>query len=123
MKGLIDDIKRIAVEAGRDPDALRFNAQVVTVLAEDDDKAWELARHPNPGWIAIAAASIDAAKTWEKWGYEHPLGDFNWSRDVNVNIVTKERAAETHARRSPTRSPTSRSSGAAPNASPPACRR
>jgi phthiodiolone/phenolphthiodiolone dimycocerosates ketoreductase len=94
MKGLIDDIKRTAADAGRDPEALRFNAQVVTVLAEDDKTAWELARHPNPGWIAIAAASIDASKTWEKWGYEHPLGDFNWSRDVNVNIVTKEKAEE-----------------------------
>ena len=66
----------------------------VGVLAEDDATAWKLARHPNPGWIAIAAASIDASKTWEKWGYEHPLGDFNWSRDVNVNIVTKEKAEE-----------------------------
>ena len=94
MKALIDYIKHIASDAGRDPDALRFNAQVVTVLAENDEKAWELARHPNPGWIAIAAASIDASKTWDKWGYEHPLGDFNWSRDVNVNIVTKEKAEE-----------------------------
>src|SRR5206468_3227304 len=42
MKGLIDDIKQTAADAGRDPDALRFNAQVVTVLAEHDAKAWEL---------------------------------------------------------------------------------
>jgi len=98
LKALIDDIKQIAADNGRDPDDLRFNAQVVTVLAENDETAWELARHPNPGWIAIAAASIDAAKTWEKWGYEHPLGDFNWSRDVNVNIVTKEKAEELTAK-------------------------
>jgi phthiodiolone/phenolphthiodiolone dimycocerosates ketoreductase len=94
MKALIDNIKERAHDAGRDPETLRFNAQVVTVLADDDATAWKLARHPNPGWIAIAAASIDASKTWEKWGYEHPLGDFNWSRDINVNIVTKERAEE-----------------------------
>jgi len=99
MKALIDNIKERAQAAGRDPVELRFNAQVVTVLAEDDDTAWKLARHPNPGWIAIAAASIDSAKTWEKWGYEHPLGaDFNWARDVNVNIVTKAQAEEMTAK-------------------------
>jgi len=99
MKALIDNIKERAQAAGRDPAELRFNAQVVTVLAEDDDTAWKLARHPNPGWIAIAAASIDSAKTWEKWGYEHPLGaDFNWARDVNVNIVTKAQAEEMTAK-------------------------
>jgi phthiodiolone/phenolphthiodiolone dimycocerosates ketoreductase len=94
MKALIDNIKERAYDAGRDPSKLRFNAQVCTILADDDDVAWKLARHPNNGWIAIAAASIDASKTWEKWGYEHPLGDFNWSRDVNVNIVTKDKAEE-----------------------------
>jgi phthiodiolone/phenolphthiodiolone dimycocerosates ketoreductase len=94
MKALIDNIKERAHDVGRDPQKLRFNAQVCTILADDDDTAWKMARHPNNGWIAIAAASIDSSKTWEKWGYEHPLGDFNWSRDVNVNIVTKEKAEE-----------------------------
>jgi phthiodiolone/phenolphthiodiolone dimycocerosates ketoreductase len=99
MKALIDNVKERAADVGRDPEQLRFNAQVVTVLAEDDATAWQLARHPNPGWIAIAAASIDSAKTWDKWGYEHPLGpDFNWARDVNVNIVSKEQAEEMTAK-------------------------
>ncbi|OHV05441.1 LLM class flavin-dependent oxidoreductase [Mycobacterium talmoniae] len=90
----IRGIREHAEKVGRDPEALRFNAQVVTVLAEDDKTAWELARHPNPGWIAVTAASIDASKTWEKWGFEHPLGNFNWAQDINPMLATPERVAE-----------------------------
>lgn len=94
MAEYIRGIREHADKAGRDPDALRFNAQVVTVLADDDKTAWELARHPNPGWIAVTAASIDASKTWEKWGFEHPLGSFNWAQDINPMLATPERVAE-----------------------------
>jgi phthiodiolone/phenolphthiodiolone dimycocerosates ketoreductase len=92
MKEYIDGIKAKAAEAGRDPEAMRFNGQVVTVLAEDDDKAWELARHPNPGWIALTASSIDASKSWEKLGFEHPFGDFHWASNINPMLATPEEA-------------------------------
>jgi phthiodiolone/phenolphthiodiolone dimycocerosates ketoreductase len=92
LKEYIDGIKAKALEAGRDPDALRFNAQVVTVLAENDEKAWELARHPNPGWIALTASSIDASKSWEKLGHKHPFGDFHWASNINPMLATPEEA-------------------------------
>jgi phthiodiolone/phenolphthiodiolone dimycocerosates ketoreductase len=94
MADYIRGIREHAEKAGRDADALRFNAQVVSVLAEDDKTAWELARHPNPGWIAVTCASIDSSKTWEKWGFEHPLGEFNWAQDINPMIASPERVAE-----------------------------
>lgn len=90
----IRGMKEHAEKVGNDPDAMRFNAQVVTVLAEDDKTAWELARHPNPGWIAITCASIDSSKTWEKWGFKNPLGDFNWAQDINPMLATKDRVVE-----------------------------
>jgi phthiodiolone/phenolphthiodiolone dimycocerosates ketoreductase len=90
----IGGIKDKAREAGRDPEQLRFNAQVVTVLADDDDRAWELARHPNPGWIALTASSIDASKSWEKLGFEHPFGDFHWATNINPMLATAEEASK-----------------------------
>lgn len=94
LKQLIDNIKQAAVDAGRDPDALRFVAQVVSIVADTDEKAWELARHPNIGWLVIATASIDASKTWEKWGLEHPLGQFNWAKDMDVTAFTAQQAED-----------------------------
>jgi phthiodiolone/phenolphthiodiolone dimycocerosates ketoreductase len=90
----IRGMMEFAEKAGNDPDALRFNAQVITVLAEDDKTAWELARHANPGWIAITCASIDSSKTWEKWGFKNPLGDFNWAQDINPMLSTTDRVVE-----------------------------
>jgi phthiodiolone/phenolphthiodiolone dimycocerosates ketoreductase len=94
MAEYIEGIRKHATEAGRDASKLRFNAQVVTVLAEDDDKAWELARSPNPGWIALTASSIDASKSWEKLGFKHPLGDFHWASNINPMLATPEEAAK-----------------------------
>lgn len=94
MAEYIEGIRKHAADAGRDPDALRFNAQVVTVLAENDDKAWELARSPNPGWIALTASSIDASKSWEKLGFKHPFGDFHWASNINPMLATPEEAAK-----------------------------
>lgn len=90
----IRGMKEFAEKAGNDPEAMRFNAQVITVLAEDDKTAWELARHANPGWIAITCASIDSSKTWEKWGFKNPLGDFNWAQDINPMLSTTDRVIE-----------------------------
>jgi phthiodiolone/phenolphthiodiolone dimycocerosates ketoreductase len=94
LKEYLDGIKEHAEKAGKDPSKLRLNAQVVTVLAETDDKAWELAREPSPGWIALTASSIDASKSWGKLGFEHPFGDFHWASDVNPMLATYEQAAK-----------------------------
>jgi phthiodiolone/phenolphthiodiolone dimycocerosates ketoreductase len=94
LREYIDGIKAKATEAGKDPDQLRFNAQVVTVLADDDDTAWKLARKPNPGWIALTASSIDASKSWEKMGFEHPFGDFHWASNINPMLATPAEAAK-----------------------------
>jgi phthiodiolone/phenolphthiodiolone dimycocerosates ketoreductase len=86
----IATIKTIAADAGRDPEQLAFNAQIILALGEDDEQAWEYARHPNNGWLAITAASIDSSNTWEKMGYENPLGKFTWSKDLRVTMLTPE---------------------------------
>ena len=59
----IEQVKGIASDAGRDPEDLAFNAQVILALGEDDEQGWEYARHPNNGWLAITAASIDSSTT------------------------------------------------------------
>jgi phthiodiolone/phenolphthiodiolone dimycocerosates ketoreductase len=86
-------VKQIAADAGRDPDQLAFNAQVILALGETDQRGWELARHPNNGWLAITAASIDSSNTWERMGYENPLGKFTWSKDLRVTMITPEMVA------------------------------
>jgi alkanesulfonate monooxygenase SsuD/methylene tetrahydromethanopterin reductase-like flavin-dependent oxidoreductase (luciferase family) len=90
----VDAVKRIAADAGRDPDRLAFNAQVILALGENDEQGWEYARHPNNGWLAITAASIDSSNTWERMGYENPLGNFTWSKDMRVTLLTPEIVAD-----------------------------
>lgn len=94
LANTIDTIKDTASKAGRDPEVLAFNAQVILALAETDEKAWELARHPNNGWLAVTAASIDSSNTWERHGYENPLGKFTWSKDLRVTMLTPELVAD-----------------------------
>ena len=81
-------IKAIAHQNGRHPDTVRFNAMINICLAETDEKAWELVRHPISGWVAMAAAGINSGETWTRLGYENPLGkDFLWSRDMDPLLV------------------------------------
>lgn len=87
LAATIARIKASAAEQGRDPDELEFFAMVFIVLAETDEEAWKLARHPVPAWMAIAAASISSADAWKSWGYEHPLGEFAWPKDASVTSV------------------------------------
>jgi phthiodiolone/phenolphthiodiolone dimycocerosates ketoreductase len=94
LKQQIDAVKGFAVDAGRDPDTLRFIAQVFFVLAETDEQAWELLRTPNAGWLGVIGASIAGGIAWKKWGYEHPFGDFNWSKDMDITLVTADQAAQ-----------------------------
>jgi phthiodiolone/phenolphthiodiolone dimycocerosates ketoreductase len=90
---IVDSIKAIARAAGRDPESLRFNAMVNVALGESDEHGWELARSPACGWISIAAAGMSSSQTWNAMGYEHPFGEFTWSRDSNALRVTPDEAA------------------------------
>lgn len=94
LKGMIDAVKAFAAAAGRDPADLRFVAQVFFVLAETDEEAWELLKTPNAGWLGVIGASIAGGAAWKKWGYEHPFGDFNWARDMDITLVSDAQAAE-----------------------------
>jgi phthiodiolone/phenolphthiodiolone dimycocerosates ketoreductase len=94
LKEMIDAVKGFAAAGGRDPERLRFVAQVFFVLAETDDNAWQLLRTPNAGWLGVIGASIAGGAAWKKWGYEHPFGDFNWARDMDITLVSREQAAE-----------------------------
>lgn len=94
---IINRIKQKAIGAGRDPEELQFFAMVFIILGETDEAAWQLARMPAPGWMAIAAASITSAETWKKWGFEHPLGDFVWPKDASVTTVPFDQAREISA--------------------------
>jgi phthiodiolone/phenolphthiodiolone dimycocerosates ketoreductase len=84
----ISAIKAIAEAHGRDPDALRFNAMVNVALADTDDKAWEMVRHPVCAWISMAVAGLSSGQTWAQFGYDNPLGnDFTWARDMDALVV------------------------------------
>src|SRR5262249_21296118 len=51
-------------------------------------------RHPNNGWLAITAASIDSSNTWKRMGHEHPFGKFTWSTDMRATLSNPEAVAE-----------------------------
>jgi phthiodiolone/phenolphthiodiolone dimycocerosates ketoreductase len=90
----IETVKGFASDAGRDPEQLEFNAQVILALGENDEQGWEYARHPNNGWLAVTAASIDSSNTWERLGYEHPFGKFTWSKDMRATLSNPDAVAE-----------------------------
>jgi alkanesulfonate monooxygenase SsuD/methylene tetrahydromethanopterin reductase-like flavin-dependent oxidoreductase (luciferase family) len=91
---MIAAVKKSAAESGRDPESLRFVAQVFTSIADTDERAWELARQAPVGWLGVVGASIAGGAAWKKWGYEHPFGDFNWAKDMDITMVTDEQARE-----------------------------
>jgi alkanesulfonate monooxygenase SsuD/methylene tetrahydromethanopterin reductase-like flavin-dependent oxidoreductase (luciferase family) len=33
-----------------------------------------------------------SGSTWKKWGFDHPLGDFLWARDLRVTLVSPDEA-------------------------------
>ena len=91
---MIEAVKSAASDAGKDPEQMRFVAQVFASIAETDQRAWELARTPPVGWLGVIGASIAGGAAWKKWGYEHPFGDFNWAKDMDITRVTAEQAAQ-----------------------------
>jgi phthiodiolone/phenolphthiodiolone dimycocerosates ketoreductase len=88
IAGAVAAVRKCAADAGRDPEELRFNAMINIAVADTDDKAWELVRHPVSGWISLAAAGINSGESWARLGYKNPLGeDFVWSRDMDAMVV------------------------------------
>ncbi len=65
-----DAIEKAAVDAGRDPDALRYGLSVQVVVAEDDERARELLDHP----ILKAYSLLLPPERFHEVGAEHPLG-------------------------------------------------
>jgi phthiodiolone/phenolphthiodiolone dimycocerosates ketoreductase len=94
LADLITAVKSAAAAVGKDPDQMRFVAQVFASIAETDDRAWELARKPPVGWLGVIGAAIAGSEAWKKWGHEHPFGDFNWAKDMDITKVTAEQAAQ-----------------------------
>jgi phthiodiolone/phenolphthiodiolone dimycocerosates ketoreductase len=78
----IDEIKRIAVKHGRDPNKLKFSALASVVLAETDEVAWQYARHPAAAYPVIVSTTMQSGATWKELGYENPLGDWVWPKDT-----------------------------------------
>jgi len=97
LSGMIGAVKAAAAQHGRDPESLRFVGQVFTSIAETDDRALKLARLAPVSWLGVVGASIAGGMAWKKWGYEHPFGDFNWSKDMNINLVSEQQARELSA--------------------------
>lgn len=94
LADMISAVKAAASDAGKDPEQMRFVAQVFASIAETDERAWELARKPPVGWLGVIGAAIAGGAAWKKWGYEHPFGDFNWAKDMDITKVTAEQAAQ-----------------------------
>jgi phthiodiolone/phenolphthiodiolone dimycocerosates ketoreductase len=94
LADMISAVKAAAARAGKDPEQMRFVAQVFASIAATDEVAWELARKPPVGWLGVIGAAIAGGAAWRKWGYEHPFGDFNWSKDMDVTKVTAQQAAQ-----------------------------
>ena len=116
-------VKQIAADNDRDPDSLRFNAMVNVCLAETDDRAWELVRHPVSAWISMAAAGINSG--------ERGRGSATRTRSARTSCghATWTRSScppptfPPWPSRCPTRSPTASTCGAGRSAPPPGCRR
>ena len=71
LADMISAVKAAASDAGKDPERMRFVAQVFASIAETDERAWELARKPPVGWLGVIGAAIAGGAAWKKWGYEH----------------------------------------------------
>jgi phthiodiolone/phenolphthiodiolone dimycocerosates ketoreductase len=94
LADMVSAVKAAAARAGKDPEQMRFVAQVFASIAATDERAWELARKPPVGWLGVIGAAIAGGDAWRRWGHEHPFGDFNWSKDMDVTKVTAQQAAQ-----------------------------
>jgi phthiodiolone/phenolphthiodiolone dimycocerosates ketoreductase len=85
LKAIVGRIRGIASDAGRDPEALKFHALSLTVLAENDEVAWEYARKPALCWASCWTAGVASGEVWKSWGFEHPFGDdAAWPKNMKV---------------------------------------
>jgi phthiodiolone/phenolphthiodiolone dimycocerosates ketoreductase len=88
-----EDVRRHAIEAGRDPDSLRYACVFMCNITDDADELDALENHPVKRWDAMVL--VPTGKKWREWGLEHPLGD-DWSypRDLIPMEVTREQALD-----------------------------
>jgi len=94
LAGMISAMKAAAERVGRDPESLRFVGMLMSCVAPTDEQAWKLARHPAVSWGPIPGAAIASGVAWKKFGYENPLGNLNWATDMNIEMVTEQKARE-----------------------------
>jgi alkanesulfonate monooxygenase SsuD/methylene tetrahydromethanopterin reductase-like flavin-dependent oxidoreductase (luciferase family) len=90
---MIEAVKSAASAAGKDPEQMRFVAQVFASIAETDERAWELARKPPVGWLGVIGARSGGA-AWKKWGYEIHLGTSTGRRVMDITRVDGRAGAE-----------------------------
>ena len=77
----VEDLRRRAKEAGRDPDEISLCLEVHTVLAEDEGLLDELRDHPIMRWVTMMVVPNSAV--YKKWNLEHPFGD-NWAYSASL---------------------------------------
>lgn len=66
----VERVRKAAVEAKRDPDALTCSLVHYCVLDESSDGCLELLRHPNLKYLVF----LQSAEAFERAGHEHPMG-------------------------------------------------
>lgn len=77
----VEDVRRRAKEAGRDPDRISMCVELHCALAEDDKALDELRDHPIIRWLTMMA--VTNSSVFKKWNLEHPFGD-NWAYSAKL---------------------------------------
>ena len=91
----VNKMKRLAADAGRDPDDLIFSIAAMALVVTDEAELDELCT--NPALRFSVAATVPTGETWRRWGCAHPLGDgyryptdyipMEWTRDAAMRVV------------------------------------
>jgi phthiodiolone/phenolphthiodiolone dimycocerosates ketoreductase len=76
----VTKIKAQAEREGRDPEALKFVGVFMAIIEANESRLDELTHNAALRWDA--AACIPGGETWDRWGFENPLGDFSYARDL-----------------------------------------
>jgi phthiodiolone/phenolphthiodiolone dimycocerosates ketoreductase len=89
----VDEIRRHAKAAGRDPDEISLCVLACFILHEDEKVVDELRDNPIVKWTAMLTNAN--TNCWTKWGLTHPMGD-NWaySQKLFPYLYSKEEALD-----------------------------
>ena len=77
----VEDVRKRAKEAGRDPDSISLCVEVHCVLGEDEQALDALRDHPIMRWVTMMC--VPNSSIWKKWNLEHPFGD-NWAYSASL---------------------------------------